>query len=378
MKKVLIIVFGLLACFSCQSNSNKSQTDEQNSPKASNYTSYAKGFRVEQHEGWRLLEICDPQTESDTSPFQFALLEEGATPVDVPVGMTQIQLPVKSVICTTTLQLSPFLKLQALDVVSGVMSAKRLFSEELKQRMKDGRITKIGREGVFDVERIMAMQPSVILVSPSKRGGFDALAELGIPLVPYMGYQETSPLAQAEWIKFVGILLNQEQEADSIFSSIKKNYLAACSLVASDASQQKPSVLYGKMHGDNWYAMGGESFISRICRDASAHYFLSDDDRSGGVNLDFEDVYAKASEVDFWIVQSKGREAITYEALGAEDERYVDFRPWKEHHIITCDMGNTPFNELSPMEPDTVLLDFIHAFHSDILKDYQPKYYKVL
>jgi len=30
------------------------------------------------------------------------------------------------------------------------------------------------------------------------------------------------------------------------------------------------------------------------------------------------------------------------------------------------------------MEPDTVLLDFIHAFHSDILKDYQPKYYKVL
>jgi iron complex transport system substrate-binding protein len=176
----------------------------------------------------------------------------------------------------------------------------------------------------------------------------------------------------------VGILLDREQEADSIFSVINKNYLAACSLVASDASRQKPSVLYGKMHGDNWYAMGGASFISRICRDASAHYFLSEDDRSGGVNLDFEDVYAKANDVDFWIVQSKGRDAITYETLGAEDERYVDFRPWKEHRVITCDMGNTPFNELSPMEPDTVLLDFIHAFHSDILKDYQPKYYKVL
>ena len=378
MKKIFVILFGLLACLSCQRNNSKTQADEQDSLLASNYTSYAKGFRVEQRDGWRLLEISDPQTDSDTSPFQFAILEEGATPVDIPAGMTRIHVPIKSAICTTTLQLSGFLKLQSLDAVSGVMSAKRLFSKELKQRMEDGRIVKIGKEGNFDVELIMANQPSVIFVSLSKRGGFDALSELGIPLVPYMGYQETSPLAQAEWMKFVGLLLGKEHEADSLFSLIEHNYLEAHSLVASTDAQQLPSVLYGKLHGDNWYAMGGESFISQICRDAGARYFMTDDERSGGVNLDFENVYAQANDVDFWIVQSKGHSAMTYESLSAEDERYMDFRPWKEHRIITCDMGNTPFNELSPMEPDTILLDFIHAFHPNILKDYQPKYYKVL
>ena len=379
-KKVLIILCGIMVCFSCQHTSKHLQveTDGQDSLQASPYTSYAKGFRVEQREGWRLLEICDPQTESNSSSFRFALVEDRVDAEGIPADMPKIRVPIKSAICTTTLQLSGFLKLQALDVVSGVMSAKRLFSKELKQRLDDGRIVKIGKEGNFDVELIMANQPSVILVSLSKRGGFDVLAELGIPLVPYMGYQETSPLAQAEWIKIVGLLLGKEHEADSLFSVVEKNYLAARSLVASADTLQLPSVLYGKLHGDNWYAMGGESFISQICHDAGARYFMSGDERSGGVNLDFENVYSQANDVDFWIVQSKGHSAITYKSLSAEDERYMDFRPWKENRIITCDMGNTPFNELSPMEPDTILLDFIHAFHPNILKDYQPKYYKVL
>ena len=256
MKKLLFTLACLFALLSCQQNAKQTQDSSNDSDSLLHSSrSYAEGFNVVEKEGWMLLEISDPQDDKDLSTYQFALVKKGMNPTDIPADIPQIQVPIKSVICTTTLQLSPFLKLQALDVVSGVMSAKRLFSDDLKQRIEDGRIKKIGREGVFDVELIMAIQPSIIFVSPSKRGGFDQLAELGIPLVPYMGYQETSPLAQAEWIKLVGILLDREQEADSIFSVINKNYLAACSLVASDASQQKPSVLYGKMHGDNWYAM---------------------------------------------------------------------------------------------------------------------------
>ena len=132
--------------------------------------------------------------------------------------MPRIKVPVKNVVCTTTLQLSGFLKLQALNYISGIMSAKRLFSPTLKQYIDEGKIVKVGKEGDFDVELILASQPSAILVSLSKRGGFDKLEDLGFPLIPYMGYQETSPLAQAEWIKFVGLLTGQAQEADSIFN----------------------------------------------------------------------------------------------------------------------------------------------------------------
>ena len=43
--------------------------------------------------------------------------------------------------------------------------------------------------------------------------------------------------------------------------------------------------------------------------------------------------------------------------------------------VIYCNMREQPFYESMPMEPEIVLEDLIHAFHPDLLPDYQPKYY---
>ncbi len=276
----------------------------------------------------------------------------------------------------TSLQLAGFIKLGALDFVSGINSSRHLFDQELKARIKDGRIVKIGKEGNFDEELVMAANPTAILVSLSKRGGFDKLEDVKIPLIPYMGYQETTPLAQAEWIKFVGLLTGKTAEANLLFDEIKKNYAEAKALIPEGAV--RPEVLYGKMHGDNWYAMGGESFIAQIIKDAGAHYFMESDKRTGGVNLDFETVYAQAEKGDFWVIQNKGKESQTYGNMKEENNRYADFRAWKEHRVLCCDISDTPVNELSAMEPDLVLKDFIKAFHPELLSDYSPKYYKVI
>lgn len=395
MKKTLLLFLACsIAMISCKNKpSEKSEHPEYSEiseySDSTNSIRYAQGFKVERHDGWLSLEISDPQSSNHADTYRFALVS--SDDAKTPSGMPRIKVPVKNVVCTTTLQLSGFLKLQALNYISGIMSAKRLFSPMLKQYIDEGKIVKVGKEGDFDVELILASQPSAILVSLSKRGGFDKLEDLGFPLIPYMGYQETSPLAQAEWIKFVGLLTGQAQEADSLFNAIEQSYLSARDTIQSylqthtaetpsskEATTNRPNVLYGKLHGDNWYAMGGESFISKICKDAGARYFMVDDNRTGGVNLDFENIYAMANNVDFWIIQNKSHTALTYQSLLEEDERYADFRPWKEHHIVCCDMSQTPINELSPMEPDTILLDFIHAFHPGFMNDYHPKYYQII
>ena len=41
-------------------------------------------------------------------------------------------------------------------------------------------------------------------------------------------------------------------------------------------------------------------------------------------------------------------------------------------------MNSPPINELSAMEPDILLKDFIQAFHPGVLKDHTPKYYKLI
>ena len=379
MKKILFALLTLGVMAGCrQSNKLAANAEGNMRDTATVSLQYAKGFTVENQPWGALVEISDPQKEDGTteSTYKFQLVRKGEEKVESVEGYTRIEVPVKGVICMTSLQLAGFIKLGALGFVSGINSSRHLFDKELKARIKDGRIVKIGKEGNFDEELVMAANPTAILVSLSKRGGFDKLEDVKIPLIPYMGYQETDPLAQAEWIKFVGMLTGKTAEANRLFAEIEKNYMEAKALIPAEA--KRPEVLYGKMHGDNWYAMGGESFIAQIIKDAGAHYFMESDKRTGGVNLDFETVYAQAEKGDFWVIQNKGKESQTYGNMKEENSRYADFRAWKEHRVLCCDISETPVNELSSMEPDLVLKDFIKAFHPELLSDYSPKYYKVI
>ena len=121
--------------------------------------------------------------------YHFALVTNDDE-VDVPDGYTKVRVPIKNTICMTALQLSNFTILDAHDVVKGITGTRNLYNKDILARVKDGRIVKIGMEGNFDTEMVLAANPDVIFISPSKRGGYDAIKETGITLVPHLGYQE--------------------------------------------------------------------------------------------------------------------------------------------------------------------------------------------
>ena len=184
---------------------------------------YAQGFKITYTDQACLLDIQDPQNKESQS-FHYALVPRGVEAENIPADYTVIETPIRSVICMTSLQLSNFIKLEELDAVVGITSTRHLFNKKINDRLKDGSIHKIGIEGNFDNEVIMSVNPDLILISPFKRGGYDALKEVGIPLMPHLGYKEMTPLGQAEWIKFVGLLLGREDKANEQFATIKKRY----------------------------------------------------------------------------------------------------------------------------------------------------------
>ena len=337
---------------------------------------YAKGYTVKYRtDGIRLVDIQDPQGQSEQT-YHYALVPRGYAAKDIPAGYTPITTPVQHVICMTSLQLSSFISLDALDRVVGITSTRHLFNKEMNERLKEGKTMKIGIEGNFDYEIIMAMNPDVIFISPFKRGGYEVMRETDIPLVPYLGYKETTPLGQAEWVKFIGLFTGLEHEANEQFEVIEQRYKDLKALVAK--VDTRPLVFSGELRGGNWYAVGGQSFLAQLFRDAGADYFLKEDTRSGGVTLDFETVYSLAESADYWRIVNSFNGTFSYEALKASDSRYADFRAFREHHVLYCNMKETPFYETMPMEPDVVLADLIHAFHPNLLPDHKPVYYHLL
>ncbi|MDR2912295.1 MAG: ABC transporter substrate-binding protein [Alistipes sp.] len=338
---------------------------------------HATGFELEHREGYTLLSLHDPQLPQDqqNETTRFALVPRGTNPA-LPPDLQKIETPVRSTICMTSLQLSNFIALGRTDAVAGITSTRHLQNPEMRAQIADGRTHRIGIEGNFDNEVIMAIDPDLIIISPYKRGGYDALREVGIPLLPHFGYQETTPLGQAEWIKCVGELLGRRAEADSLFAAIEQRYNALCTLAAG--VKTRPTVLSGELRSGNWYAVGGDSYLARLFRDAGADYFLADDPHAGGVVLDFESVYASASGARYWRILNSFDGDFSYDALRAEDDRYADFRAWRDRGIVYCNMAEVPFYENTPVEPDVVLADLIAAFHPELLPGRTPVYYRLL
>ena len=352
------------------------------------FIKYAKGFSIRTLEnGVQLVDVADPQTDEDKMPvsYHFALVpkdnmefQDESFKLIVPDGYTVVQVPIKRTLVMTMLQLSNFTALNALEVVRGITGTKNLFNEEVRTRVKDGRIVKIGMEGNFDVELILAANPEVIFISPFKRGGYDVIKDTGITLIPHLGYKELTPLGQAEWIKFVGLFLGMEAEADSIFAGIEERYSLLRSEVLQKAKGYTPTVFSGEMHGGNWYAVGGQSTLAQLFRDAGADYVIKDDN-TGGVNIEFEQMYAMAANADYWRILNSFPGDFSYEALKASEPRNELFRAFREKKVIYCNMKQTPYYELSPVTPDILLADLIAIFHPELMpEDYEPTFYRLL
>ena len=364
----------VLAVMSCRSDRKKQAGGTSVVKDTTLDIRYAQGFWLEAREGYRLLHIKDPQKET-AAEYTFALRERSTKPA-IPKGLTVLDLPMERFICMTSLQLSSFIRLGATEKVVGITSTRYLANEQMNRQLEEGTTRKIGIEGNFDTEIIMNLAPEVILISPFKEGGYDVMKEVGIPLLPHLGYKETTPLGQAEWLKLVGLLTGEPDKAMQIFAQIEQRYNTLKALAANVA--ERPIVLSGEIHGGNWYAVGGKSFLAEIFKDAGADYVFKDDPRSGGIYLDFETVYNQADKPRYWRILNNYPGKYTYEVLKAQDERYADFKAFREQGVIYCNMRERAYYENMPMEPDLLLADFIKVFHPSLLPDYEPVYYRLL
>ena len=367
--KKIISAFMLIALFcSCQSGKTSKRSDASvvADSLAEITVEYATGFSVRDTNGIRLVDVGDK--------YHFALVQDAE--MAVPEGFTKIKVPVERTICMTALQLSNFTILDAHDVVKGITGTKNLFNKDILARVKDGRMVKIGMEGNFDTEMVLAANPDVIFISPSKRGGYDAIKETGITLVPHLGYQELNPLGQAEWIKFVGMFIGKEKEANEVFAGIESRYNELKEKAA--ATTTRPTVLSGEMHYGNWHAVGGKNYLAQIFRDAGADYVINDEETSGE-NLEFEKMYALAAHADYWRILNSFPGDFSYEALKASEPRNELFKAYKEKKVIYCNMKQTPYYEISPVKPDVLLKDFVAIFHPELVEpDYKPTFYYLL
>ena len=227
-----------------------------------------------------------------------------------------------------------------------------------------------------DIERIIALKPEAILVSPFENsGGYGKLDKLHIPIIEAADYMESSPLGRAEWMKFYGMLFGNEEgksngisgscesKADSLFSQIEKKYL---DLKAEAGKLPKGlSILTERKTGNVWYVPGGQSTIGILLKDANARYIFSDDQHSGSLAMSPEQIVAKGKQVDVWAFKYFGGAPLSQAQLLQEYDGYKALAAFNRGNIYQVDTSTVPYFELTSFHPELLLREFIILAHGE-------------
>ena len=276
-----------------------------------------------------------------------------------------------------------------------------------------------------DIERIIALKPEAILVSPFENsGGYGKLDKLHIPLIEAADYMESSPLGRAEWMKFYGMLFGKDKNisttaagkasevaagkaseaaagkaseatagkaseaaagkaseatagkaseatlpascelrADSLFAKIEKEYLK---LKAEAGKLPKGlSILTERKTGNVWYVPGGQSTIGILLKDANARYIFSDDQHSGSLPMSPEQILAKGSQVDVWAFKYFGGAPLSQVQLLQEYDGYKALAAFSRGNIYQVDTSTVPYFELTSFHPELLLREFIILAHGE-------------
>ena len=284
-----------------------------------------------------------------------------------------VRTPLESNVVFTAPHCQLMYELGCKNAITGVCDKDYINIPDIKERVKlsDGKASTSDTDKVIidcgssmqpDIERIIALKPEGLFISPfENRGGYGKLDKLHIPIIETADYMETSPLGRAEWMKFYGLLFKSEERSDSLFSSIEKEYLA---LKAEAAKLPLGlSILTERKMGSVWYVPGGKSTMGILLKDANAKYIFADDTHSGSLAYGPERILSKGTQIDVWAFKYFGGKALSKSDLLAEYEGYKALKTFKQNSIYQVDTSTQPYFELTSFHPEILLREFIILAH---------------
>ena len=284
---------------------------------------------------------------------------------NLPVGSDVVYLPVNRAVVATAPLCQLMLWLQAPTVIKGVCDAEYVNIAELQKLIAQGTITSCGSSMAPSLEQMAVLHPQALFMSSYENGSFSMLKRLKAPVIECVEYMEPNALARAEWMKFYGLLIGKERQADSLFTQVEKSYKNLVALAAK--AKQRPMVLTERVTGGTWYCPGGASSMATLLSDANARYVFAHDTHSGSLSLAPEAVVAAAHDADVWLFTYLGPRPLSKQQLLAEYHGYANIKAFRNAKIYQCSSErSTYFNEVS-FHPDFLLADMIKIFHPDII-----------
>jgi iron complex transport system substrate-binding protein len=366
----LLLLFTFISC-----NHKESKILES---KRNNEIKHAKGLTIITKENYSIVEVTSPWPNAKKK-FSYILKKKNAVIPTEYKNFTQIQVPIKTIVLTSTTHIPSLEMLGEEDKLIGFPNLNYISSEKVRNLIDAGKIKELGSNQSLNTEVLINLQPDIIMGYglDNNNPTLDNLERNGLKVILNGDWNEQSPLGKVEWIKLFGVLFGKEIQANEIFKSIEKTYNETLKLV--EKTKVKPTVFSGSLYEDKWYLPQGESWGAKFITNANGNYLWAKTKGTGSLSLSFEKVYSIAKNADIWFID----QYTSLEEIKNANPHYSEFKAFKTKNIYSFSKkkgktGGVIYYELAPNRPDLVLKDLVKIFHPELLPNYQLYFFEKL
>ncbi|MDL2257215.1 ABC transporter substrate-binding protein [Bacteroidales bacterium OttesenSCG-928-I14] len=366
MKRLIFFtILGLL--ISCKGN-----REFPSISKGNDYTEYASGFTVEEKDGYKIVSILTSEKKEVIQTLALVHRQAELLPDKLPEGAVVIRTPLDRVVSFSSVTCGMIHELGKSETIVGLTEPDYISIPQIKDAVEGGKIVNLGMANNPNIEEIMLLEPEAIFINPYSEIE-NILQKVNFPVIQCLDFQETLPLGQTEWIRFMGLLFEEEELADSLFNETCKryNYLKELTVEAKNP----PCVFTEKRYEGVWYMPGGQSYLANLFKDAGVQYLWKEDTNTGSVSFTFETVLNEAENCDYWLLKYYSPNDLSYSQLEAEYPNYALFSAFKNKKVFGCNTSKCSYYEELPLHPDWLLEDMIGIFYPELLPEYNPRYY---
>ena len=341
---------------------------------------YSHSFRVDYYDEYRVVRVFSGKDKKTITSY--VLYNKDSTPTGF-TDAVKIKYPASHVACMSTTHVGAMKLLDARNLIISVTNAELICDSAVRAMLASGNIKNAGKDFQPDYEVIAEAKPDLLFSDGENSGSSQMYAKmkaLAVNVVSSRDYFEQEPLARAEWIKFFAAFIGKEKLADSIFRSVEAGYNETLTQVAE--TSDRPTVFCNLPYSGVWYMPCGENYVAKIITDAGGDFLWNHEKPMNGLNLtlNFEQVYQRAANADFWINTSTFAKQKELESMDAKFKLFKAFKTSKVYNAVNrlSPGGGMDIWETGTFTPNIVLHDLALIFHShEPIKD-KLYYYKQL
>ena len=335
MRKIIAVFLFALCCVACTK-----QPAEQGSVPAGN--KYATGFQITPTDTGTIVEVFQPYTR------------------------LCVREPMRRLGTMSTVQVGFLDAIDALDCLVAVCNPELIYTPVKGNEIDLGDSMKPSAE-----RTLQAGLDALLAVNYGQYDNLEAmrLEKLGVRTIYINEWQESSPLARAEWIRVLGALTGRLHKADSVFYEVETKYtnLKSAQLCRSTeiTNHKSTKIMSGNNFRGTWYVPSGKNYLAYLFKDAGAEYPFYEDERETSIPLTIEETLRYFHDADVWV----GANGNSLAELAELDEKHTWFTAYQNGRVYNWRKQRLPsgannFWERGVVHPEEMLEDVIHILNN--------------